>query len=607
MLIQLKSEAAELIAKAAGANKEVALNSLETPKEAFGDLSSRIAFLLAKEMKKSPLEIAKEIANKIKPSRSFEKIEATGPYVNFFFSQEAFRSILQQILKDKECFGSGKKLPGKTIIEFPSVNPNKPWHIGHLRNAILGDSVARILEFSGTEVERLDYIDDLGLQVAQSLWGFLHLGHKPHGKFDLWLGTQYVEVAKKFEKEKNLEADVRTVLKQMEEGDNEVAKIGRWLAEECVRAQYQTAFAFNIMHDALIFESDIVRTVFSEGIESLKKSGAITHETEGKNAGCWVVKLPKEFEEEFGEMRDADKILIRSDNTAVYTGKDVIFHLWKFGKLRNEFSYEPFIEQPNGKIAFKTSGKGKKMKFGKASRVINVIGMEQRYPQAVISEVLKKLGYEKEAAGMIHLAYEHVWLPGEKFSGRAGTWVGYTADELLEEARQRVKEKITIEASDEEKKKIADIVGASAIKFSFLKTVAEKKITFKWEEALSMEGDSGPYVQYSFVRSKGILGKTTEKSSIGKYEFNPEEKMLIRAFAEFGEIAQRCNKEFAPHHLCQYLLSLAGHFNSFYRVSPVLKAEKEEERRTRLAIVQASSIVLGSGLGLLGIESPEKM
>ncbi|MEW6035145.1 MAG: arginine--tRNA ligase, partial [Candidatus Micrarchaeota archaeon] len=537
MLEELKEEAASLIAGASGARKEDALASLEMGK--VGDLSSRIAFMLAKEEKENPAKLAAEIAAKInqnpKPkTQNFSKIDAAGPYLNFYLSDAAYRSVLADVLKRKERYGSGRAKQGKVIIEFPSVNPNKPWHIGHLRNALLGDSVARLLEFDGHHVERMDYIDDLGLQVAQSLWGFLNFDSNPKGKFDTWLGHQYVGIAKRFEADKAVVEGVRDVLKHMEEGDNEIAKAGRDLAEKCVAAQYQTAFDFGVYHDVMIFESDILRTIFQEGILYIKENDAVVLEKEGKNAGCWVVRLGEDFEKEFGKMENPDKVLIRSDGTAVYTGKDVIFHLWKFGKLPN-FAYEPFMEQPNGKTAYKSSPRGRPMDFGGASGAINVIGVEQKYPQRVIVEVLRRLHFTREAGSLHHLSYEHVGLPEEKFSGRKGTWVGFTADELLAEARRRVMEKIKPEVGPEEKEAIAKVVGAGAIKFSFLRTSSDKRITFKWEEALSMEGDSGPYLQYAYVRAKGILGRAKDEPAPAETAFNEDEKRLLRRLLQFHD------------------------------------------------------------------------
>ncbi len=632
MIDDIKEEIAALLATASGASKEDAFASLEPGR--IGDLSSRLAFVLAmsrsadreharlriaegdKEKNENPAKLAAAITAKLARSALVEKVEAAGPYINFHLSGKAYARLLADVLAKKGKYGTGRAKKGKTIMEFPSVNPNKPWHIGHLRNAVLGESVARILEADGYPVERMNYIDDLGLQVAQSLWGFLNYDSNPQGKFDSWLGHQYVGIAKKFEEDKSVVEGVRDTLKAMEGGDTEIARAGRDLAEKCVRAQYETAFAFGVHHDVLVFESDIMRTIFGEGRGLIEDNDAVVLEAEGKNAGCWVVKLGDEFEKEFGKMENPDKVLIRSDGTAVYTGKDVIFHLWKFGKLKSRFRYEPFIKQPDGKTSYKTVSApaagpaAKEMGFGGATRVINVIGVEQKYPQRVIAEVFRRLKMEKEAAGLQHLSYEHVGLPDEKFSGRKGTWVGFTADELLAEAETRVMEKIKVDVPEAEKRKIARAVGVGAIKFSLLRTSSEKRITFRWGEALSMEGNSGPYVQYACVRTNGILAKAKEqgaKAEIRSESFNESEKQLLKKLAMLNELVSRSSRDLAPHHVAQYVLEVAADFTAFYGSSPVLGAEDADTRSTRLAITLATGIVIRNGLGLLGIDCPERM
>ncbi len=606
---EFRKEIAEMMCRMPGLKAEDVLPTIEAGR--MGDLSCKIAFVLSKEKKENPAKIAASIVTFLKDTKSmtdnFEKVELAGPYINFYLSDKAYLSILKDIASKKEKYGSGKKKKGKIVIEFPSVNPNKPWHIGHLRNALLGDSVARMLEFEGHEVERMDYIDDLGLQVAQSLWGFLNYDSNPKGKFDMWLGQQYVGIAKRFEEDETVIDGVRDTLKKMEEGDNEIAKAGRELAEKCVSAQYQTAFDLGIYHDVLVFESDIMRTIFDEGLKHITANDAVVREEEGKNKGCMVVKLSEDFEAEFGKMENPDKVLVRSDGTAVYTGKDIIFHLWKFGKLENGFKYEPFIKQPNGKTAYKTSAAGKSMDFGKAASVINVIGVEQKYPQRVIVEILRRLKYNTEADNLSHLSYERVGLPEGGFSGRKGTWMGFSADEFIEEAKRLVLEKMKLEMDDEEKKKVALTVAVGAIKFSILRAGSDKRITFRWESALSMEGDSGPYLQYAYVRTNGILAKTKEKPEAQEVKLNPSEKALIRKMALFRDAAEKGSSERAPHHIAQYALELATEFSGFYTNSPVLTAEDENVRKTRLAITQATGIVLKNALWLLGIECPERM
>jgi arginyl-tRNA synthetase len=617
MFLELKKNLSGAIASAAGIAKEEAFASIELPKGKFGDVASSICFSLAKKEKKSPVALAQEISKKIKLPDWVSTLSADGPYLNFTLSDSFYQQLVLEISKSKGKFGKGKPKKGKTIIEFPSVNPNKPWHIGHLRNALLGDSVARILEFCGETVERADYIDDLGLQVAQSFWGYSHLGKKPSGKLDLWLGGQYVEVSKRFESEEGVQKEVRELLKKMEEGEGNEAQECRALVEKCVAAQYETAFKFSVFHDLMVFESDVVKTIFEEGMEMLKRNGAIVKETEGKNAGCFVAKMASE---EFASMESPDKVLIRSDGTATYTGKDVIFQLWKFGLLKREFSYSKFMEQPNGKECFMTDRKGKKGGFGKATRAINVIGMEQAYPQKVIKEILLGMGYGKEAENSVHLAYEHVWLQEEapkdagqdagaeesakKFSGRQGTWIGYTTDELYDEGVRRAAEKIKEETQG--KGKIASSIAASAIRFSFLRTSPEKKITFRWDSALSLEGDSAPYIIYAHARANKIIQKAGHGKA-SEVALEESERALLNKLMLFGWEAQEAARHLRPHLLADYCIEVATLYNRFYNCCPIISCEDEKVKNNRLAINFAAKTVLASALSLLGIEALEAM
>jgi len=610
MYSEVKKEVAKLLAEAAKVSEEEALASLEMPKGAQADLACTLAFSLAKKEKKNPMEFAKLIAQAVEDNRYIEKVEAMGPYVNFFFSKLAYQTLLQQVFHSHVCYGKAAKGKKKALVEFPSVNPNKPWHIGHLRNAVLGDCVARVLDWNGYTVEREDYIDDLGLQVAQSLWGTMNL-HAEQGtkKFDLWLGEQYVEVAKKME-DKAIETQVRSLIEEMEAGEGETARNGRELAEKCVAAQYETAANYGIVHDVLIFESDIAREIFDEGIEQLKKSDIIVKESEGKNAGCLVARMTgKDFE----GMESADKILIRSDGTATYTGKDVVFQLWKFGKLQGKFKYKEFIKQDD-RFAYASAKDGKEMPFGKADIVVNVIGSEQIYPQKVIAEIFRALGYEKEANNCIHLAYEHVTLEDAKFSGRKGTWVGFTADELLEEGIKKASEKVKEEMTASDCLDVSKAVASGAIRFAMVRTSPEKRIVFKWESVLSMEGDSAPYIMYAQTRASSVLRKAKDagiehgdERYAFDYDYNDDERKLLKLVGLFPDVVLRAGSECRPHHIAEYMLDLSTTFNKFYNAYPVIKAESAEAAEARLAIVKAARITLRNGMELLGIEAIERM
>ncbi len=612
------SQIASSLSDAAGVPKREAASSIIPRNGKFGDLSTTIAFALAKKKNANPAELAQKICGRLALPECVSEAKAAGPYINFFLSDAQWAKFIHEF--SSVDFGKGSKKRGKTLIEFPSVNPNKPWHIGHLRNALLGDSLARIIEYAGNEVEREDYIDDLGLQVAQSVWGAENLPKMPEGKFDHALGMQYVQAAKRLS-EPAVEGEVRAIIHELEAGTSLRTKAARATVEKCVAAQYETAFAYGICHDVLIFESDIVRTIFSEGIGKLKSSGALKLETEGKNAGCYVVPLGGAAG--FEGMESPDKILIRSDGTATYTGKDAVFQLWKFGKLEGKFNFVPFLRQPNGKAAYMSATVGRPEKFGCATRVINVICQDQSYPQKVLKVVLERLGFAAEAENSIHLAYELVSRKEGKFSGREGTWmgeggqIGFTADELLEEGARRAMEKIKGEFSDEGKKAIARNVALGAIRFSFLRQSSDKKIVFDWDSALSFEGDSGPYIMYANARAGRILEKAGGQTAGGAidaqtpssaYKFSPEEKALLSHIMQLPSLVERCCTSCQAHPMAEFTLELAGRFSRFYATTPVLAGDVGEiERAVRLSEVNCAKNALGISMSLLGIPAIEKM
>ncbi|MFA6213825.1 MAG: arginine--tRNA ligase [Candidatus Micrarchaeia archaeon] len=602
MYLKLKGELASAVARASGVSEEEAEASIELPRGQFGDVASSVCFMLAKKEKKSPVQLAAEVCAKLELPEWVAEAKTAGPYINFFLSDKFYAELLQEAAKAGAAFGRGKGRSGKTIIEFPSVNPNKPWHIGHLRNALLGDSVARVLEAAGENVERADYIDDLGLQVAQSFWGYLNLGKTPEGKLDLWLGKEYVEAAKRFEESEEVQKQVRQLVKEMEEGEGRNASECRKLVEKCVAAQYETAFKFSVYHDVMIFESDILRTIFEEGMARIKENPAIVKETEGKNAGCLVAKMTSP---EFASMESPDKILVRSDGTATYTGKDVIFQLWKFGLLKSDFSYSEFMVQPNGEACMMSAKKGKPGKFGNASRVINVIGMEQAYPQKVIKEILLSMGYRKEAERSVHLSYEHVGLEDSKFSGRQGTWVGYTTDELFEEGVKRAEGKIKPDVQGVERGKIAAAIAAAAIRFTMIRTTPEKKITFRWDDALSLEGDSAPYAIYAHARAHKIF----EKGGAGEAgaAFEPAEKELLKKVMLLDFVVSESARQLRPHIVAEYCLDLAALYNKFYNACPILSCEDEKAREGRLATNFAAKVAMSNALGAIGVPALERM
>jgi len=580
-------EAEELLRSIVG---DIEIVFSDTPDSKLGDFSSTVAFAMAKKMKKNPKEVAEEIISNLKTKKMkyIKEIRNVGPYINFFINYDTLgHDLLKNILNEKWKIEEKKE---KVIVEHTSTNPNKPLHMGHLRNAILGDTLARIFKFLKYNTEIQNYIDDLGIQVAETLWGYKNLKFDENKKFDHLLGEIYVEAEKI--KDYKIEKEIRALNKEMEESG-----ISREFVERCLKAQLETLSKLNISYDVLVFESDLIRSkIFDEAYEKIKQSKDIVLEEEGENKDCLVMKLGNIFP----DMENPDKILIRSDGTATYTGKDVAYHLWKFGLVEKNMRYLKWNS------LYKSFSEGETKDFGNGDIVINVIGVEQIYPQEVVKLSLELLGYYEKAENFYHLAYEHVSLPEEKFSGRKGTWIGYTVDELLEEAFLKAKEEVESRRSDlpEEKKvEIAKAVASGAIRYNIIKYAPEKKITFRWKDALNFEGDSSPYLQYAHARCCSILKKAELSDFIPNFS-DPEEKELIKTLYEFViETEKACNLK-RPHIVTKYLNDLATVFNSFYNSLKVLGSEKEAQR---LTLVKATQIVLKKGLSLLGIEALEEM
>ncbi|MCK4247497.1 MAG: arginine--tRNA ligase, partial [Methanomicrobia archaeon] len=349
-------EAEELLRSIVG---DIEIVFSDTPDPKLGDFSSTVAFAMAKKMKKNPKEVAEEIISNLKTKKMkyIKEIRNVGPYINFFINYDTLgHDLLKNILNEEWKIEEKKE---KVIVEHTSTNPNKPLHMGHLRNAILGDTLARIFKFLKYNTEIQNYIDDLGIQVAETLWGYKNLKFDENKKFDHLLGEIYVEAEKI--KDYKIEKEIRALNKEMEESG-----ISREFVERCLKAQLETLSELNISYDVLVFESDLIRSkIFDEAYEKIKQSKDIVLEEGGENIGCLVMKLGNIFP----DMENPDKILIRSDGTATYTGKDVAYHLWKFGLVERNMRYLKWNS------IYKSFSEGETKDFGNGDIVINVIGV----------------------------------------------------------------------------------------------------------------------------------------------------------------------------------------------------------------------------------------
>ncbi|WP_347241396.1 arginine--tRNA ligase [Thermus sp.] len=573
---------------------DLPLRVARAPKGKPGDYGVPL-FALAKELKKPPQAIAEELRGRLKLPPFVEEAIPVGGYLNFRLATEA---LLAEALKERRPF---PKREGLVLIEHTSVNPNKELHVGHLRNIALGDSLARILAYAGREVLVLNYIDDTGRQAAETLFALRHYGLAWDGKekYDHFAGRAYVRLHQDPEYEK-LQAGIEEVLHALERGE---------LREEVNRillAQMATMRALGAHYDLLVWESDIVRAgLLEKALEVLQKSPHVFRPKEGKYAGALVMDASPFIP----GLEDPYFVLVRSGGAATYYAKDIAFQFWKMGLLEG-LRFRPY-ENPYYP-GLRTSAPEGEPYTPRAQETINVIDVRQSHPQALVRAALALAGHPGLAQGAFHLAYETVLLEGRQMSGRKGLAV--SVDEVLEEARRRalaiVEEKNPAHPNKEE---AAGMVALGAIRFAMVKTEPKKQIDFRYQEALSFEGDTGPYIQYAHARASSILRKAGEWGPPDLLKATPYERALALDLLDFEEAAREAAEEKTPHILAQYLLDLAGSWNAYYNAkegdrpaTPVLTAPPGL-RELRLALVQSLKETLGIGLGLLGIPAPEVM
>jgi arginyl-tRNA synthetase len=635
------------------------------PKLAMGEVASPVCFELAKQLKKPPRALAQEIANSLKPIDGVARVEvAGGGYLNFFFDRAAF---FRQASAEAghEAVTAPASAP-KTVVEHTAINPNKAAHIGHLRNAVLGDTFGRLLRHSGRRVEIQNYIDNTGVQVADVVLGFLHLEKKSLDdvrrlaaapKFDYLCWDLYTRVTLFLAEDKSRLELRAQMLKDIEEGHGVTAQMADLVATAIVHCHLRTLDRLGIDYDLLSRESEILHLKFWDAaFEMLKARGAIQLATTGKNAGCWVMQLPSDCEttEEKGEpTEEAEaKIIVRSSGTVTYVGKDIAHHLWKFGLLDRDFHYRRFHRHPDGHEAWVTSSDRDDPgapKFGHAHDVFNVIDSRQAYPQQVVVAGLRALGYNEEADHLKHFAYNVVALtprcaremgyeipdedakkPYVEVSGRKGQ--GVKADDLLERleesARKEVDERHS-ESPESERAAISHAIAIGALRYFLLRFTRSTVIAFDFEDALSFEGETGPYVQYAVVRVNGILRKGAEldpnfgmedtanlarlksgELDTSKFLAAPAGDDLWDLILLAGSLGARVETAVAaqePAVVARYAFELAQGFNVFYHKHHIL-SEKDAEKRAFLVLLTALvREQLVTALALMGINPPEKM
>ena len=582
----------------------------DTPADKPGDYGSPVAFLLAKALKQNPVQIAKELAAKVELPVGVTRAEAVGPYLNFFVDQSTF---VQSVISSLYTPTSQNQ---KVIIEHTSVNPNKEWHVGHIRGALIGDALGRIYRAAGYNVEIQNYIDDTGRQAAESQFAVKHYNAVWDGaqKYDHWLGELYVRLHKDFDFKKKtpealaLEPAIADVIHALERGElrNEI--------ETVVKAQLETAYSLGIEYDLLTWESDVVHAGLVERALGIF-ADRLEQPTEGKYAGAKGMDLSPfvpNLEEPF-------KVLVRGNGTYVYETKDIAYHYWKFG-LFEGLEFKNFAKQPSSKTLYTTAPKGElhpdNQTFAHANQVINVIDARQWLAQIVVKSGLSLIGDGTYAKYHHHLANETVLLEGETMSGRKGITV--SADEVIAEAIEQAflfMKAMTPPPANPEA--LAPIVGIGALKFTVLKTTPERQINFRWDTTLSREGDTAVKIQYAHARARKIAREYTAKGFSGIADFSSLgelELSVLKTVAKYPEVLALCTRDKSAHPMCAYALELANAFNGYYNHkgadgksdTSVLHAP-EGLREARLAVVTRVADAIKEALAVLGIDAPNEM
>jgi len=681
-LTDLQQNLKNQIRKAATDLFSVDLNdpNAETPPRAeLGDLAFPVSFELAKLVKQAtgekvaPRAIAEKLKTAIEAMPEVSQVEIAGPgYINVFFNRA---KLLHLFATKTEAVAGDVTARPKKMVEHTSINPNKAAHIGHVRNAVLGDTFVRILKAAGDPVEVQNYIDNTGVQVADVVVGFMQIENKNleqikeldaslsgNYTFDYYCWDLYTKVGLFYRNDNpSGEMDpertkVRTeVLHALEEGNNEIAELADYVATRNVECIIDTMERLGIRYDLLARESDILHLHFwDRAFELMKTAGVLRLETEGKHAGCWVMP----FESHTGtDEHESDKIIVRSNGTVTYTGKDIAYQLWKLGKLGLDFHYNIFRQYPGQHPLWVTttddSAEAKtqvaRPHFGGGDTVYNVIDSRQSYPQEIVAQGVAAVVPEVGREASVHFSYEMVALsPGAcdelgieltaedrarpyiEMSGRKG--LGVKADDLinqLEAGALKEVEKRNTELPQEQKQAAAHEIAVAALRYFLLKFTRNSVIAFDFQEALSFEGETGPYCQYAAVRTNSIFRKlgselVTQANQIIERSGNDAEVQsrvtevlsgedgteiwsLVMLAERLDEVIQQCKVSAEPANIAKYTFTLAKAFSRFYQRYHILQEADQVRQAVLIAVAQIIRRQLIASLSILGISVPTQM
>ncbi|MCU1253982.1 MAG: arginyl-tRNA synthetase [Candidatus Angelobacter sp.] len=672
----------------------------QPPSVGLGEYALPLSFELAKKLRKPPRKIAEEVVAGLGHVPGFEKFEVAGAgYINARLNREETARLLLSSEATQLGPVSGKKI----LVEHTSINPNKAAHIGHLRNAILGDTFVRLLQAAGARVDVQNYIDNTGVQVADVVVGLMELKklttleevkkffEKMRMSFtwqdspartpadalldldtnedevktedlppdplpiDYYLWNLYARVSGWYEqpgKEAERKQIRLAMLHAIEQGGNEQARIARFVSDSTIQRHLETMERLGIEYDFLPQESEILHLHFWDlAFEQMKQKGVLYFETEGKNKGCWVMKRASSSQTakrqlaaegndapEAKEGPDEDaKVIVRSNNTVTYVGKDIAYHLWKFGLLGRDFGYQRFYRYPNGRQVWISAetGEADHPHFGGVNAIYNVIDSRQADPQNNVIEAIRGLGYTKQAEDYHHFSYEMVALTPRcamdlgyevseedqkrsyiEVSGRKG--FGVKADDLLDSliaAAQKEVDSRHAEMSEQERQETASQIAIGALRYFMLKFTKNSVIAFDLKEALSFEGETGPYVQYAIVRATNIFRKaalSADEILAGQtnLRFLKEDDELWELWLRAGQLSsmiEQCISTTEPAYAAKFAFQLAQQFNNFYHKHHILTEPDEERKRFLLATAAVVRRALIETLGLMGIGAPDVM
>ncbi|MBD2871198.1 arginine--tRNA ligase [Paenibacillus arenilitoris] len=615
-------EALEQLLKEGGRERPAQLKvALEHPVSLeHGDYSCGVAMPLARTLRRAPLQLANELREKLLNIPDLgavvSRIEAVPPgYLNFFLDWPKWAVRQAEAGRAAEVKGRAEKV----VIEHTSINPNKSAHIGHLRNSCIGDTLARMLAGEGYQVEVHNYIDDLGNQLADTVVGILHTEtERPHVRFGDFCWETYARVNRAYKENPGLLQERTKVLKGLEEGHSSIAWLGLLTAERIVREHVEEMKQFGIAYDVLVWESGIVREGFwSSAFDLLRNTPVFERVASGKLQGCWVLRqaaLDGGEADEDGDYQ-ADKVLVRSNGILTYTAKDIAYHLWKFGLLGQDFRYRKFADR-----LWTTHPGGAKKKFGHADRVINVIDQRQHYPQEVVKQALRALGYAEQADRLSHVGYGVVSLSPDTakglgidtsdgkhayaMSGRQG--IGIKIAELLDRMEQTIDRKRSRKAGLSSR-----AIAAASIRYYLLRFYLQTEIVFDLEQATEISGNTGVYLLYAYARACSVIDKAGAEAApppeaAAFDELEQQERSLLRELAYWPDAKRNAAKELAPNQLCAYVHGLSSKFNHFYASCPVLKADRSR-RDFRLWLTGRYRDAMREALGLLGLPAPRRM